>query len=435
MAQYTPEYIQAFQNLVTKTKSFALAATQQSAPTTQDQRATGRSKGCSWALSQSVLANQGSTGQTSGVQKATINSDTPIMRGVLTTMIRGAVMETPIITTQQSKGVALYQATQGAQIKAATYREELCQKLYLALGISKGQSVPIQVKMIKTHEEPYVIRKNPSMDIGHKKVPPERNLMRSLICFHCQKKGHYVQNCCTRHRTAKIESAQSTTPVTPANCFSVLEEETCISTTTVVPALSPKLLDTKEIKRRTFHANKIREIMTKIQKLPVKEQAKLKELLAPNPKFTVKESQATIKVATTGQANDIIKIDASNIVTTLKDETVDEGTRIAILEQVMPTSFTDGATLATILDTLKLKSIYFSMKNFVQVKFPLMHYRGQAEEEALLNSGATENFIDANTVKRLRLGTKQLKFQRPVYNVDGTPNKHGTITYACDLLV
>jgi len=446
MAQYTPEYIWAFQNFVTKTKSFTLAATQQSALTTQDQRATGRSKGCSWALSQSVLVNQGSTGQTNGVQKATVNNNTPIVRGVLMTMIQGAVMETPIIMTQQSKGVALYQATQGAQMKAATYREELCQKLYLALGISKGQSTPIQVKTIKTHEEPYLIRKDPSMDTGHKKVPPERNLIRSLICFHCQKKGHYAQNCRTRCQAAKIESTQSTTPVipvTPANRFSVLEEETCLNTT-VVPALSPKLLDAKEIKKRTFHADKIREIMTKIQKLPVKEQVKLKELLASKPKFMVKQSQATVKVATSqatikvataGQADVIIKINASNIVTTLKDETVDEGTRIAILEQVMPTSFTDGATLATILDMLKLKSVYFSMKNFVRVKFPLMHYRGQTEEEALLDSGATENFIDTNTVKRLRLGTKQLEFQRPVYNVDSTPNKHGTITHACNLLV
>jgi len=114
---------------------------------------------------------------------------------------------------------------------------------------------------------------------------------------------------------------------------------------------------------------------------------------------------------------------------------VDEEIRIAILEQVMPTSFTDGTTLATILNALKLKSVYFSMKNFIWIKFPLAHYWGQAEEEALLDSGATENFINANTVKKLRLGTQLLNFQRPVYNVDGTLNKHGTITHACNLLV
>ena len=102
-------------------------------------------------------------------------------------------METPIITMQQSKGVALYQVMQGAQLKAATYREDLCQKLYLALGI-KGQNtptqveepeVPIQVKAIRTHEEPYASKKSPSMDIGHKKVPSQKDLMQSLVCFHC----------------------------------------------------------------------------------------------------------------------------------------------------------------------------------------------------------------------------------------------------------
>ena len=433
MAQYTPEYIQAFQNLVTKTKTFASVATQQSAPTTQDQKATGKSKGCSWALSQSV--NQGSTGQTNGVQKATVNNDTPIVRGVLTMMIRGAVIEMPIITTQQDKGVAYYQVTQGAQMKAATYREDLCQKLYFALGIKvKELKVPIQIKAIRTHKEPYVSKKSPSMDIGHKKVPPQKDLKKSLICFHCQKKGHYARNCRTRRCAIKSVSTQSTAPVTLVNRFSVLEEETCLSTT-VIPALVPKLLDAKEIRKRTFHADKIREIMTKIQKLPVKEQKKLKELLAPKPKFMVAQSRATIKVANIGQANDAARINATNIVATLKDKTVDEETRIAILEQVMPTSFSDGATLATILDTLKLKSVYFSMKNFVQVKFPLMHYQGQADEEALLNSGATENFIDYETIKRLKLGTTKLEYQRPVYNVDGTPNKHGTITHACDLLV
>jgi len=116
-------------------------------------------------------------------------------------------MEMPIITMQQQKGVALYQVTQRAQ--AATYRENLCQKLYSALGI-KGQStptqvkepkvptqveelkVPIHVKAIRTHEEPYAFKKSPSTDTGYKKVPPQKDLMQSLVCFYCQKKGHYV---------------------------------------------------------------------------------------------------------------------------------------------------------------------------------------------------------------------------------------------------
>ena len=65
----------------------------------------------------------------------------------------------------------------------------------------------------------------------------------------------------------------------------------------------------------------------------------------------------------------------------------------------------------------------------------LSHYQGKAEEIGLLDTGATENFINHMTVARLRLGTKKLPFKRAVYNVDGTLNCHGTIDRACDLLV
>ena len=65
----------------------------------------------------------------------------------------------------------------------------------------------------------------------------------------------------------------------------------------------------------------------------------------------------------------------------------------------------------------------------------LSYYRGKAEEIGLLDTGATENFIDHTTVAKLQLGTKKLPFKRTVYNVDGTLNRHGTIDRACDLLV
>ena len=79
--------------------------------------------------------------------------------------------------------------------------------------------------------------------------------------------------------------------------------------------------------------------------------------------------------------------------------------------------------------------MYISRLNHIQINFVLSHYRGQAEETALLDTGATENFIDYKTVARLRLGTQKLTIPRPVFNVDGTNNRHGTITHACDLMV
>ena len=65
----------------------------------------------------------------------------------------------------------------------------------------------------------------------------------------------------------------------------------------------------------------------------------------------------------------------------------------------------------------------------------MLHYKGTAEEWALLDSGATENFIDSKTVIKLRLRTQKLTIQQPVYNVDGSPNLNGAITHAVDLLV
>ena len=79
--------------------------------------------------------------------------------------------------------------------------------------------------------------------------------------------------------------------------------------------------------------------------------------------------------------------------------------------------------------------MFVNKSNSIQVKILLSHYRGKAEEIGLLNTGATESFINHTTVAKLRLGTKKLPFKRTVYNVDGTLNHHGTIDRACNLLV
>ena len=56
-------------------------------------------------------------------------------------------------------------------------------------------------------------------------------------------------------------------------------------------------------------------------------------------------------------------------------------------------------------------------------------------EEGLLDSGATEKFIDQNYARRKGLKMKLLKTPIKVYNVDGTPNKRGTIKSYVDLNV
>ena len=57
----------------------------------------------------------------------------------------------------------------------------------------------------------------------------------------------------------------------------------------------------------------------------------------------------------------------------------------------------------------------------------------RAELTTLLDSGATENFIDKEVAQRLNIPSRRLENPRPVYNVDGTPNRSGHITHYSDL--
>jgi hypothetical protein len=53
----------------------------------------------------------------------------------------------------------------------------------------------------------------------------------------------------------------------------------------------------------------------------------------------------------------------------------------------------------------------------------------RAETSALLDCGATENFISEKYARWLKLPFKRLSKPRAVFNVDGTPNKQGAIQF------
>ena len=55
--------------------------------------------------------------------------------------------------------------------------------------------------------------------------------------------------------------------------------------------------------------------------------------------------------------------------------------------------------------------------------------------KALLDCGATHNFIDPRTIKTLAMGTNPLRQPLIVHNVDGTINLGGMITHYCNLWV
>jgi hypothetical protein len=65
-----------------------------------------------------------------------------------------------------------------------------------------------------------------------------------------------------------------------------------------------------------------------------------------------------------------------------------------------------------------------------------LHSRAKrAEATTLLDSGATENFINLQYARWLKLPIKQLEHPRKLVNVDGTENKAGALRYYTDLQV
>jgi len=77
----------------------------------------------------------------------------------------------------------------------------------------------------------------------------------------------------------------------------------------------------------------------------------------------------------------------------------------------------------------------FRSDNRLEVPITLHSFKGMAEEVALIDSGATENFIDQETVKKLKLGSKKLSEPVRLRNIDGTYNQSGSVTHFIDLLV
>ena len=76
-----------------------------------------------------------------------------------------------------------------------------------------------------------------------------------------------------------------------------------------------------------------------------------------------------------------------------------------------------------------------SARKSMTVRFYVHSIAKRAEAVALLDSGATENFMNLGYAKWLRLPIKQLPEPRPMYNVDGTENKSGKLEYYTDLQI
>jgi len=193
--------------------------------------------------------------------------------------------------------------------------------------------------------------------------------------------------------TKRIQENKST------NKFDALREET-LDQTSSVPV--PKLLDAKRIKE-LIAAHKQKNVPTlsdikKVQKF-VKENAH---------KFDEATRKEIIKLCKPKS-----KPSAQQMGDTLKEriQTMDEDTKIRTLNELIPKNGFNIQKIEALAKTFGLDSIFVNKSNSVQIKFTVISYKRETKEIGLLDTGATENFINSEMVKKLHLGMKELPYQ------------------------
>ncbi len=79
------------------------------------------------------------------------------------------------------------------------------------------------------------------------------------------------------------------------------------------------------------------------------------------------------------------------------------------------------------------KDVFISTRKSMTLCVYLQSKSKRAETIALLDSGATENFMSLDYAKHLHLPIKTLKEPRKLFNINRTPNKAGDLKYYMDL--
>src|SRR5712671_6143765 len=77
--------------------------------------------------------------------------------------------------------------------------------------------------------------------------------------------------------------------------------------------------------------------------------------------------------------------------------------------------------------------MFITKRNALTIKLVLRTTR--KTEEALIDSGATKNFLNPQAVTKLRLITEDLDKPQSIHNIDGTNNQAGLITKKCRLKI
>jgi hypothetical protein len=91
--------------------------------------------------------------------------------------------------------------------------------------------------------------------------------------------------------------------------------------------------------------------------------------------------------------------------------------------------------LAAVIRACTTQICHIAKNNTLDIPFIFTSAKKSAAYKALLDSGATENFIDPRMVDKLGIGRLPMINLRMVFNVDGTENQGGQVNHYCVLNV
>src|SRR5712675_1879361 len=80
-------------------------------------------------------------------------------------------------------------------------------------------------------------------------------------------------------------------------------------------------------------------------------------------------------------------------------------------------------------------NVFMTARKSMTIRTYIHSSHKRVESSALLDSGATENFMNLDYAKWLRLPVKRLEASWPLFNIDGTTNRKGDLFFYSDLVL
>ena len=95
--------------------------------------------------------------------------------------------------------------------------------------------------------------------------------------------------------------------------------------------------------------------------------------------------------------------------------------------------FLEGSTPTAWVRAFQCNSVFVTRYRSMRVPVLIRTSCFMADKQALVDSGATNNFMSPNFARKMGLGMKKLDNPRKIFNIDDTENKSGSITHYLDL--